>query len=122
MGKITEKDWSQTPLGAIEDWPQSLHAALNICLASKFASSICWGTDLAIIYNESWEKLFGADPDSLGLPARELFEDWETLKPNFEEVLASGEVREAELNTALHNNTEQPVKWSFNPRVKRCDR
>lgn len=115
MKRITARDWSVTQLGAIEEWPRSLHAALNICLASESASSICWGTDLTIIFNESWEKLFGADPDSLGLPAREVFEDWETLEPYFEEVLARGEVRETELPTALYDNAEQPVKWSFSP-------
>ena len=29
-------DWSQTPLGAVETWPQSLCTSVNICLQSRF--------------------------------------------------------------------------------------
>lgn len=28
-------DWSTTPLGPVENWPQSLRTSLRICLTSK---------------------------------------------------------------------------------------
>jgi len=29
-------DWSKTPLGPLEGWPQSLRIAVGICLNSRF--------------------------------------------------------------------------------------
>jgi len=35
MGKVVAaKDWSETPLGPVKDWPQSLRTAMSLCLAS----------------------------------------------------------------------------------------
>jgi hypothetical protein len=42
-GKMAEvaaqKNWAETPLGAIEEWPQSLRTAVSLCLASNFPIS-----------------------------------------------------------------------------------
>ncbi len=35
-GLILVHDWSRTPLGPIDTWPQSLRAALSIMLASGY--------------------------------------------------------------------------------------
>jgi CheY-like chemotaxis protein len=32
---IRRKDWSRTPIGRIENWPQSLRTAVSLCLASN---------------------------------------------------------------------------------------
>ena len=36
-------DWSKTPLGPVEQWPQSLQTAVSICLLSRFPILIWWG-------------------------------------------------------------------------------
>jgi len=36
-------DWSQTPLGPVQDWPQSLRTGVSICLHSRFELFIWWG-------------------------------------------------------------------------------
>lgn len=37
MGElIRSKDWSKTPLGSPDKWPQSLRTAVSICIASNF--------------------------------------------------------------------------------------
>ncbi len=38
-------DWAQTPLGAVEDWPNSLRTALGILLASGYPMYIAWGPE-----------------------------------------------------------------------------
>lgn len=44
MGALMRSiDWSATPLGAVEYWPQSLRTAVSICLASYFPMLIWWG-------------------------------------------------------------------------------
>jgi hypothetical protein len=41
MGRlIRSMDWSQTPLGPIGNWPQSLRTAVSLCLASNFPINI----------------------------------------------------------------------------------
>jgi len=41
MGKLVRVlDWSDTPLGPIESWPQSLRNTVGLCLASNFPISL----------------------------------------------------------------------------------
>jgi hypothetical protein len=64
---ILAKDWSQTPLGPIGSWPQSLRTTVSLCLASNFAISIAWGRDRVQIYNDGYWKICGAKhPRSMG--------------------------------------------------------
>ncbi|HJU20752.1 MAG TPA: hypothetical protein VJ770_30250 [Stellaceae bacterium] len=64
---IRRKDWSQTPLGAIETWPQSLLTAVSLCLASSFPINIIWGPEHIQIYNDAYRDCCGdAHPRALG--------------------------------------------------------
>ncbi|NJO84302.1 MAG: hypothetical protein HC828_16985 [Blastochloris sp.] len=61
MGRlIREKDWSKTPLGAIETWPQSLKTTVSICLLSRFPIVLWWGPELVKIYNDAYRPILGA--------------------------------------------------------------
>jgi len=56
MGKLTcEKDWTNTSLGPMQDWPQSLKISLGILLNSKFPMFLYWGPELLCFYNERVE-------------------------------------------------------------------
>ena len=45
MGElIRSRDWSETPLGSLDSWPQSLRTAVSICIASNFPICISWGS------------------------------------------------------------------------------
>jgi hypothetical protein len=46
---IREKDWSATPLGNIESWPQSLRTAVNIMLNSQHPMWIGWGREMTFL-------------------------------------------------------------------------
>ena len=45
-------DWSRTPLGPPEGWPQGLRSTVGICLSSGFPIALYWGPDLALIREE----------------------------------------------------------------------
>jgi len=93
-GLMRSLDWSRTPLGPVEHWPQSLRSALSILLASRAQIVLFWGPELSALYNDAYAPVFGSKhPWALGRPARECWaEVWEpTLRPLFEGVLESGE-------------------------------
>jgi hypothetical protein len=44
IGKlIRAMDWSRTPVGSIESWPQSLKTAVKILLNSHYPMFVWWG-------------------------------------------------------------------------------
>ncbi|AKJ07443.1 signal transduction histidine kinase [Archangium gephyra] len=83
-------DWSQTPLGPIESWPQSLRTTVSLCLASNFPISIAWGPQHTQIYNDGYWPICGAKhPRSMGQDFRECWASaWPAVGPAFERALA----------------------------------
>src|SRR3982751_1783318 len=70
--RIRAMDWSKTPLGRVDGWPQSLRSALSHLLPSKAQIAMFWGPDLVTLYNDAYRPVFGAKhPAALGLPVRE---------------------------------------------------
>jgi signal transduction histidine kinase len=68
MGKlIRSMDWSKTPLGAIESWPQSLRTTVSLCLASNFPIALAWGPKHVQIYNDGYWPICGEKhPGAMG--------------------------------------------------------
>jgi PAS domain S-box-containing protein len=89
---MRSRDWSQTPLGAVETWPQSLRSTLSICLNSRFPIAIYWGSDNLLLYNDAWRPIVGnKHPRSLGRPGREVWSEiWDNIGPELASVLATG--------------------------------
>jgi hypothetical protein len=50
---VRAKDWSETPLGPLFGWPQSLRSAISICLGSRFPIVISWGAEFVVLYNDA---------------------------------------------------------------------
>jgi len=91
MGKVVRaKDWSKTPLGPIESWPQSLRTTVNLCLASNFPISIAWGPHRVQIYNDGyWPICAAKHPHSMGQDFRECwFSAWPAIGEAFERASA----------------------------------
>src|SRR5512140_1831953 len=85
-------DWSRTPLGRPETWPQSLRTTVSTCLNSRFPILVWWGPDLVMLYNDAYVALIGAKhPGALGAPGRAVFpEIWEIIGPMLRGVLTTG--------------------------------
>jgi signal transduction histidine kinase len=86
---IRAKDWSLTPLGAIETWPQSLRTTVSLCLASNFPINIIWGPEATQIYNLGFKTICGSlHPRSVGESYRISWESaWPTIGEPFERAL-----------------------------------
>ena len=91
--RIRAHDWSRTPLGPIESWPQSLRSALSICLGSRFPIVLYWGADRTVFYNDAYAEILGKKhPWALGRPCREVWSEiWHVIEPMLDGVVASGE-------------------------------
>ena len=86
---ILSKDWSATPLGPIDCWPQSLRTTVSLCLASNFPINILWGPEHTQIYNDGYRTLCGdKHPDALGMDYRECWSSaWSALGEPFHRAL-----------------------------------
>ncbi|SCZ12623.1 PAS domain-containing protein [Microvirga guangxiensis] len=80
--KIQAYDWSSSPLGPIETWPEVLRITLGNMLHSAFATYLAWGTDLITFYNDPAVKLRGDRPEALGQPLPKAWSEiWEVVSP-----------------------------------------
>jgi PAS domain S-box-containing protein len=77
------KDWSATPLGEPESWPQSLKTAVRIMLTSRQPIWIGWGPDLIYLYNDPYKAIIGGKhPDALGQPTKIVWREiWGDIGP-----------------------------------------
>jgi len=87
------KDWSKTPLGAPQTWPNALKVALRLLLTSRFEMWLGWGPEIAFFYNDAYRPtLADKHPASLGMPAQELWaEIWPDVGPLMRKVYDNGE-------------------------------
>lgn len=87
-------DWAATPLGPVEDWPQSLRTAVDILLSSRFSMWMAWGPELTFFCNAAYRRdtLGRKYPWALGRPASEVWaEIWADIGPRIASVLVTGE-------------------------------
>ncbi|HEY5374568.1 MAG TPA: ATP-binding protein, partial [Polyangiaceae bacterium] len=114
-------DWSETLLGPLVSWPQSLCSALSICLGSGFPIAIYWGADLVLLYNDAWSPILGEKhPWALGRAGREVWpEIWGTIGPMFQQVMTTGKATYSEdslLPMRRHGYTEECYfNFTFSP-------
>jgi len=119
--RIREREWADTPLGPIEDWPAALRGAVDLMLGAGEAISIYWGPNHILLYNDAWRAFIGEKhPEALGRPGREVFPElWEAIRPKFDHVLSGkGAAFEREQRLPLRRDGDLEDAWfdySFNP-------
>ena len=87
---IRSTDWSESPLGPPETWPQSLRTTVSLCLASNFPINIIWGPEHVQIYNDGYRIVCGdAHPTALGEAYTKTWRSaWPAIGEPFERALA----------------------------------
>ena len=90
---MRSKDWSKTPLGPPETWPQSLKTCVRIILTSRQAMFVWWGDQLINIYNDAYKAIVGGKhPEALGQPASEVWREiWDQVGPRAETAMRRNE-------------------------------
>ncbi len=87
-------DWSRTPLGPIQDWPNSIRTAVNLMLNSQHPMWIGWGPEITFLYNDAYISVLSLakHPWALGRPASEVWSEiWDVCSPLADKVFDNGE-------------------------------
>src|SRR5271170_3062128 len=79
--RIRAYNWSQTPLGPIEDWSETLLTTTNLMLHSPFPTILSWGPEMVFLYNDAAISTLAAKhPSALGAFYRDVFsEAWDLV-------------------------------------------
>ncbi len=107
MGKrMRSHDWSTSPLGQPEAWPQSLRTLVRLMLNARQAMFIAWGPELAFLYNDDYALILGAKhPQALGRPFAEVWSDiWTQIEPLVDSTLAGEAVGHEDLLIPMERN------------------
>ncbi len=90
--RMRSKDWSETPLGPIPSWPQSLKTLVMTMLNSRYPMFLAWGPRRSFLYNDAYSPVLGKrHPHALGQPAGDIWSDiWGVIGPQMDLVLEEG--------------------------------
>jgi PAS domain S-box-containing protein len=120
LGALTRAhDWSQTPVGPIESWPQTLKTTVGTLLHSGFPMFLWWGNDMIQFYNDAYRPSLGDEgkhPRALGQKAIDCWpEIWSIIYPLIDQVRTSGKsfYLEDQLVPIYRNGKIEDVYWSF---------
>lgn len=120
MGAIIRShDWSSSPLGSIESWPQSLLTTLSIILNSSFPMFLFWGEQHICFYNDAYRPSLGNEgkhPSATGRPGKDVFpEIWEDIGPLIDEVMSGGKANwsEDQLLPSYRNGQLEDIYWTY---------
>ena len=89
--RMRDFGWTETPLGDLDRWPQSLRTLVALMLASSQPMFMAWGARRTWLYNDAFIPILGRKhPEALGRAA--LDEVWsearDALAPMFDRVFA----------------------------------
>ena len=120
MGALTRAhDWSATPLGPVEGWPQTLKAIVGVILHSEFPMFLWWGDEMIQFYNDAYRPSLGEDgkhPLALGQRAVECWpEIWDVIYPLIDQVRTTNKsfFLEDQLIPIYRNGRLDEVYWTF---------
>ncbi|MBI6618060.1 PAS domain-containing protein [Pseudomonas corrugata] len=84
---IARLDWTSSPLGIKETWPQSLRTAVDIVVHSPMPMAVLWGPQLVHLYNDAYARLVGdKHPRVFGQPTHAA---WPELRGETEGIYRS---------------------------------
>lgn len=87
MGELVRsKDWSATPLGAPQSWPQPLKTLVALMLSADQPMFIGWGPDHIFLYNDRYAPMLAdRHPAALG---RTFFDVWPEIRADIAPLFA----------------------------------
>jgi signal transduction histidine kinase len=116
--RIRAFDWTSTPLGAPEGWPQALKTAVRLLLSTGHPMFMWWGPELIQFYNDAYRRSIGPErhPSALGQRGRECWEEiWPIIGPQIERVMAGEGFtwHENQLVPITRYGKREDVYWTY---------
>jgi signal transduction histidine kinase len=113
-------DWSNSPLGLPDTWPQSLRTIVSMMLNSKFPMFVAWGEELGFLYNDAYAEIMGAKhPEGLGQRFVDVWpEIWTELLPIIKQALQGHAVYYENLPLTVNRTGQVEEAWftfSYSP-------
>jgi PAS domain S-box-containing protein len=111
-------DWSASPLGEPQSWPQSLRTAVRILLNTNHPMFIWWGEEFIQFYNDAYRQTMGPErhPSALGQGGRECWaEIWHIIGPQIEQAMSGGGAtwHENQLVPVTRHGRLEQVYWTY---------
>ena len=113
-------DWSASPLGPPETWPQSLKLVVGLLLNSKFPMFVAWGPQLGFLYNDAYAEILGAKhPAALGARFQDIWSEiWPDISPLIDAAMAGEATYREDLPLLLNRRGYEEQTWftfSYSP-------
>ena len=113
-------DWSTSPLGPPDTWPQSLRSVVGLLLQSQFPMFVAWGSDLGFLYNDSYAEILGAKhPRSLGIRFSDIWSEiWHDISPLIDAAMAGHATYREDLPLLMNRKGYDEQTWftfSYSP-------
>ena len=110
-------DWSGSPVGDPDTWPQSLRSMVRLMLTTEVPVGLYWGTERAFLYNDALSALLDPErhPGALGRPGAEVWPDiWPELGPQIDAAMrGSGDLTRTESRRWLvRDGVHQETWWN----------
>ena len=114
------RDWSTSPLGPPEQWPQSLQTVVALLLQSRFPMFVAWGKELGFLYNDPYAEILGAKhPAALGRRFREIWSEiWSDINPLIDAAMAGQATYREDLPLVMNRKGFDEQTWftfSYSP-------
>ena len=113
-------DWSESPLGAPESWPQPLRTVVGLLLQSQFPMFVAWGEALGFLYNDSYAEILGAKhPRALGRRFHDIWSEiWPDISPLIDAAMAGQATYREDLPLVMNRKGYDEQTWftfSYSP-------
>ncbi|MBR0933423.1 PAS domain-containing protein [Bradyrhizobium jicamae] len=113
-------DWSNSPLGHPEGWPQSLRSVVGLLLNSKFPMFVAWGEQLGFLYNDAYAEILGAKhPRALGARFFDIWSEiWPDISPLIDSAMAGDATYREDLPLTMNRHGHSEDTWftfSYSP-------
>lgn len=117
---IRAHDWSSSPLGLPDGWPQSLRAVAGLLLNSAFPMFVAWGDDLGFLYNDAYAEILGTKhPAALGAKFYDVWSEiWDDISPLITEAMAGRASFRENLRLMVRRKDVEEEAWftfSYSP-------
>jgi len=118
--RMRDLDWSTSPLGDPEGWPQSLSLVVSLMLSSKFPMFVAWGPQLGFLYNDAYADILGAKhPQAIGQPFQEVWSEiWTDILPLIQAAMSGNAIYRQDLPLLMLRRGFEEQTWftfSYSP-------